>query len=270
MTQSKDTAKSPEPLRDTRIAHDDVADVANAERPAPTARAPLAVSRALEAPPPPIDAREAGTESEGGRAESIRALADELARRGDLPAAIAAYQEHLTNEPDDTPARRGLAAVLEQKGDFAGALGELGRALDSHPDDIGLLCARAGVQMAMQRYDQAEADLRRATKLDADSAEVLFNFGMLFCKKARWREAIEPLRRAVELDAGHAAGHYYLAEAYNQTDQLKLALGAYEDAVKLQPSNWRALKGVGIVLDKLGRPAEATAAYQRAREAQRR
>ena len=194
------------------------------------------------------------------RAESIRALADELARRGDLPAAIAAYQEHLTNEPDDTPARRGLAAVLEQKGDFAGALGELGRALDSHPEDIGLLCARAG----------AEADLRRATKLDADNAEVLFNFGMLFCKKARWREAIEPLRRAVELEAGHAAGHYYLAEAYNQTDQLKLALSAYEDAVKLQPNNWRALKGVGIVLDKLGRPAEATAAYQRAREAQRR
>ena len=160
--------------------------------------------------------------------------------------------------------------MLEQKGDFAGALGELGRALDSHPEDIGLLCARAGVQMAMQRYDQAEADLRRATKLDADNAEVLFNFGMLFCKKARWREAIEPLRRAVELEAGHVAGHYYLAEAYNQTDQLKLALSAYEDAVKLQPNNWRALKGVGIVLDKLGRPAEATAAYQRAREAQRR
>ena len=65
-------------------------------------------------------------------------------------------------------------------------------------------------------------------------------------------------------------GHYHLGEAYNQTDQLKQALTSYETAVKLQPNNWRALKGVGIVLDKMGRPAEATAAYQRAREAQRR
>ena len=82
---------------------------------------------------------------------------------------------------------------------------------------------------------------------------------MLFCKKARWREAIEPLQRAVELDPANSQGHYYLGEAYNQTDQLKLALASYEAAVKQQPTNYRALKGVGIVLDKLGRPAEATA-----------
>ena len=49
-----------------------------------------------------------------------------------------------------------------------------------------------------------------------------------------------------------------------------MALESYEAAAKLQPDHWRALKGIGVVLDRMGKPVEATAAYQRAREVQRR
>ena len=52
--------------------------------------------------------------------------------------------------------------------------------------------------------------------------------------------------------------------------RLNEALEAYESAVRLQPDHWRAMKGIGVVLDRLGRPAEATAAYQKARDAERR
>ena len=199
-------------------------------------------------------------------ASQVRAPLADLA----VPAESVA-EEHpalLAERQPESPLVR--AEELVRRGDIAAALGHLERAIEEQPDDVRLLCARAGVQMARQRYDQAEADLRRAAKLDPDSPDVLFGLGTLFCKKARWREAIAPLERAAELAPDNAAGHYYLGEAYNQTDQLKLAMAAYEEAVKLQPGNWRALKGVGIVLDKLGRPAEATVAYQRAREAQRR
>ncbi|HKO16754.1 MAG TPA: tetratricopeptide repeat protein [Gemmatimonadaceae bacterium] len=172
----------------------------------------------------------------------------------------------------DAPLNPFLVAAEEfiRQGNLAGALGELGRALDEHPDDVSILCARASLYLHQQRLEPAEADLRRASKLDPGNPEVLFGLGTLFCKKARWREAIEPLQRVVELDPMRASGHYYLGEAYNQTDQLKPALGSYEAAVRLEPNNWRALKGVGIVLDKMGRPTEATVAYQKAREAQRR
>ena len=72
------------------------------------------------------------------------------------------------------------------------------------------------------------------------------------------------------IDPSKAAAHYQLGEAYNQTDRLPEALEAYETAAKLQPENWRAMKGIGIVFDRMGKPVEATAAYQRARDAQRR
>jgi len=86
----------------------------------------------------------------------------------------------------------------------------------------------------------------------------------------RWREAIEPLQRAISLDPNKAAAHYQLGETYNQTDPLQEALDAYETAARLQPENWRAMKGIGIVLDRMGKPEAATAAYQRAKDAQRR
>jgi Flp pilus assembly protein TadD len=53
----------------------------------------------------------------------------------------------------------------------------------------------------------------------------------------------------------------------NRLDHLKDAFTAYERAVELEPRNPRALYGLGIVLDRLKRPEEATQMYRRSREA---
>ena len=163
-----------------------------------------------------------------------------------------------------------MASLLERRGDVEGALSELGRALDVHPDDVTLLCARAALLAGRARYDQAEVDLRRAAKANDRSAEVHVQLGMLFSKRARWREAIEPLLAAIAVDPSRGDAQYYLGEAYNHIDDLPLALASYEAAATLQPGHLRALKGIGIVLDRMGRPAEAAAAYRRARDSQKR
>jgi Flp pilus assembly protein TadD len=101
-------------------------------------------------------------------------------------------------------------------------------------------------------------------------ADVYTERGMQLCRKARWKDAIEPLRKATELAPNEGLAFYYLGDAYNHTDQLPAALSAFETAAQLLTDNWRALKGVGIVLDRMRRPQEAAAAYQKARDAQRR
>ena len=106
-------------------------------------------------------------------------------------------------------------------------------------------------------------------KDDETDADALLELGISLSRRARWREAIEPLQRAIALDPNKAAAHYQLGEAYNQTDRLAEALEAYEAAAKLQPDNWRAMKGIGIVLDRMGQPEAATAAHRRARDAQK-
>jgi len=115
-----------------------------------------------------------------------------------------------------------------------------------------------------------EAAATAARAQHAAESEALTEQGIHLCRTARWRAAIEPLRRATELDVANAIAFYYLGDAYNHADALSAALEAFESAARLQPEHWRALKGVGIVLDRMRRPQEAAAAYQRAREAQSR
>lgn len=259
MTESKDQSTEPLP----RKVHETDAAVGG-ERLVASGRAPLADAAADESVTSVTESAEATP------AERQIAQARELADGGDLTGAIAAARHLLATHPQDLHARRELAGFLERRGDLEGAAAELSRALESRPEDVALLCSRAVVLTALKRFDKAEADLRRAAKLDDTSADVQLNLGVLFCKRARWREAVAPLQRAVELEPGRALAHYHLAEAYNQTDQLRDALASYEAVVRLEPQNYRALKGIGVVLDRMGRPAEATMAYQKAREVQRR
>jgi tetratricopeptide (TPR) repeat protein len=116
----------------------------------------------------------------------------------------------------------------------------------------------------------ADASDKTVRAQHAAESEALTEQGIQLSRTARWRAAIEPLRRATELDANNATAFYYLGDAYNHTDSLSAALEAFESASRLQTDHWRALKGVGIVLDRMRRPQEAAAAYQRAREAQSR
>jgi Flp pilus assembly protein TadD len=187
-----------------------------------------------------------------------------------MSAAQVTVRALIAREPANARARAVLAGLLEKKGDIEGALAELGKALEGSPDDVTILCARATMLASRARYDQAEVDLRKAARINPRSPEVQVQLGILFSKRARWRESIEPLLAAIASDPAHGDAHYYLGEAYNHIDELSSALASYEMAATLQPNNIRPLKGIGIVLDRMGRPVEAAAAYRRARESQRR
>jgi Tfp pilus assembly protein PilF len=185
-----------------------------------------------------------------------------------MTAALTTLRALIAREPKHARARQLLAELLAHKGDVESAIVEVTRALELSPDDVPNLCLRAALYTSRAKYDLAETDLKRAAKLAGFNPDVQVQLGVLFCKRARWREAIEPLRAAIASDPKHAAAHYHLGDAYNSVDDLPAALSAYETAAKLEPSNERPLMRIGVVLDRLGRPAEAAAAYRRARAAQ--
>jgi protein O-GlcNAc transferase len=235
-----------------------------APQPTPLASGP---SSEVELPLPAADERTA--ERAADRGPDALQQARDFAAAGETAAAITTLRALIAREPRHARARGFLAELLEKRGDSEGALAELGRAIDVAPDDVVILCQRALLLTTKGRYDAAEADLRSAVRVDATSADVQLQLGVLFCKRARWREAIEPLRAAVASDPDRVAAHYYLGEAHNSIDELPAALTAYQAAAALDPKHHRALKAIGIVLDRLRRPNEAAIAYQRAREAQR-
>jgi Tfp pilus assembly protein PilF len=238
------------------------ANAASQSSPATPAGAPE-----LELPLHAADERPADRAAERGP-DALQQARD-FAAGGETAAAVTTLRALIARDSKHARARAFLAELLEKRGDSEGALAELGRALEVAPDDVVILCQRALLYTTKGRYDPAEADLRSAVRVDATSADVQLQLGVLFCKRARWREAIEPLLAAVASDPNRVAAHYYLGDAYNSIDDLPSALASFQTAVALDPRHHRALKAIGVVLDRLRRPNEAAIAYQRAREAQR-
>jgi tetratricopeptide (TPR) repeat protein len=163
--------------------------------------------------------------------------------------------------PGDTARAIAYAGALEKKGEATIALTALDAAEAAGADLFALTCARASALGVKLRYDDAEKMIKLAAKL--------LQTGILSCRRARYRDAIDPLRKGIALAPESAVGQYFMAEALNQTDDLPGALAAYQRAAELEPDHWRALKGVGMVLDRLGRSPEAAEYYRRARDAQR-
>ncbi|MDP1889799.1 MAG: tetratricopeptide repeat protein [Gemmatimonadaceae bacterium] len=183
-------------------------------------------------------------------------------------AALDPLKRSTEMSPRDADAAIAYANALEKHGDASAALEALDVCLAAGGDQMHLICARAFLLGSRLKYDLAEAELKRAAKLRADDPELQLQVGILACRRARWRDAVEPLQKAAVQRAEDALAHFYLGEALNHVDQLAPALRAYEQATRLDPANWRAFKGVGIVLDRLGRPTDAAVAYRHMREAQ--
>jgi len=201
-------------------------------------------------------------------AEPVRPRPDAVPSRAHRPT-IEALRIAFEQTPGDTARAVAYASALEKKGDATIALTALDAAEAAGADLFALTCARASALGVKLRYDDAEKMIKLAAKLRPDAAEVQLQTGMLLCRRAKYRDAIDPLKRGIALGADNATAHYFMGEALNQTDDLKGALAAYQRAAELEPDHWRALKCVGIVLDRLGRSTEAAEFYRRSREAQR-
>jgi len=103
----------------------------------------------------------------------------------------------------------------------------------------------------------------------APSAEALAlaEAGVTLARRGLWAQAAPQFRRAVEIDPQAVAIWCRLGEALNHVDDLAGARAAYEKALAVDALHARALYGLGVVLDRLRRPDEATVYYRRAREA---
>ena len=99
------------------------------------------------------------------------------------------------------------------------------------------------------------------------AAMALAETGMTLARRGLWSQAVPQFRHAIELDPVNVPIWCRLGEALNHIDDLDGARLAYEKGLAVDEKHPRALYGMGVVLDRLRRPEEATVYYRRAREA---
>lgn len=177
--------------------------------------------------------------------------------RSRVAAQLIEEAAALTDDVGSTHAATPLAPVeFAEPREMPSAIPEPVAIAPPPPVPVTPAAAPAPIAVAVIEPSAEEA----AARPHLDSALAL-------ARKGLWAQSVPHLRLALERHAACAATWCRLGESLNHVDDLAGAREAYERALVLDARHARALYGLGVILDRLLRPAEATVMYRRAREA---
>lgn len=226
----------------------------------------------------------------------LTAIANALARRGDVEGAKLKIAEALKIESTSpvahtaraallsgakegrAEARGELEAALRAKPDFAPALVALGQiklaegdlpaaverleAALRQGDDIAARVALGNARLQQQRAAEAVPHLQRAMEMDAKNADAASLLGQAWLAAGRFEEAERALRAAVQLRADEPS-QTALGFALLRQKKAEQALSVFRHLLSQDASLASARYGAAAASDELGRREEALADYQR-------
>ena len=195
-----------------------------------------------------------------------------LRQKGSYDAAAAELKEAAEADPQDAEARYYLGSVLLKLNDVEHAVENFTEALRLNPYDSATHIALAGALNRMGKAQDAQAEIVKAQALDklaadAGQSRVLLGSAVEHLKKGDVSSALDELRQAAQMSPEYPEVQLQLARAL----QMKGAAPAEVEktlrrAVELKPDHAQAHLQLGIVLESMGRTAEAATEFRRARD----
>ncbi len=199
----------------------------------------------------------------GDAAPARLGLAESLRAQNELEAAAAEFAAYLQLQPQDRESRLRRATVLTDLGHYEQALEELDRSDAEAAASLESYKLRAEIRLQQKQWAQAGEVLQKALELAPRDAELHARLGRVWLEKRDFPVAERELRQALQLDRNWTdalrdlVAVYYLGERYQATLQI------------LDELDRRETPGAGswfiraTCYDKLGRKAEAVAAYEK-------
>jgi Tfp pilus assembly protein PilF len=123
---------------------------------------------------------------------------------------------------------------------------------------------RAG--MANERtgnYAGAVRLYRRGLEIEPANVELLNAIGFALFQQGHSREAVVEFEKAIAADPKHAKSHNNMALASIELGELEIAEAHYRESLAIQPQP-AIYNDLGVVLERLGMPEDAEAAYRSA------
>ena len=209
----------------------------------------------------------------GATLEALRLDPDQAAVRhslaviyrgtGDAERAIEELRRELELRSNSDSAHLMLGEILSDKGDIDAAEREFRQAIALRPsfwgnyDALGLALYRAG------RYPAAAAAFERVIELQPDNANGFQRLGTVLNASGDTTKAIINYQRALAL-APTPKAYANLGFIYYGQKRFTDAAEAYRQALALDPASHITFRNLGDVYQRLGRRAEAVAAYGKA------
>ena len=208
-------------------------------------------------------------------------LGKHLYRRGSADGArlgLEALEKAVALDPGDAPSWAGLARARFWVADLdpvhypaarliPAALEAAGRAIALAPDLADGWEARGGLRTNVSKdWAGARSDLERALALSPGNSDALASYARLLGALGQLPQAIAAGRKAVTVDPLSENGWFQLSNFYLGTGELDLAENSAARGVEVAPEHAAGLRNLGFAYLLQRRPAEARAAFQRAKD----
>jgi tetratricopeptide (TPR) repeat protein len=195
----------------------------------------------------------------------IRLEAQALRYTGKPAEAAARLKEALEKHDDDPTAYIALAQMYTETERGADAIKLLEDARQKFPDDNSILFEVGATFDRLKRFPDAEAAFKQLIARDPQNAAALNYLGYMLAERGeRLDESVDYVKRALELDPDNGSFLDSLGWAYYKAEKLDLAEGNLRRAADQMKTNSVIQDHYGDVLLKLGRYADAIAAFNRA------
>jgi len=188
-----------------------------------------------------------------------------LGEGGDVKGGVDVLRDALDENERDPTAHLALAEFYSTYDRFDDAVDALESARVRFPDNLSILFQLGATLEQDDRHAEAERAFRGVLERDSDHAAALNYLGyMLADRGEQLEESVALLLLAIEIDPRNGAYQDSLGWAYFKLDRLELAETYLRTASEQMVWNSVIQDHFGDLLSKLGRHAEAIAAWEAA------
>jgi predicted O-linked N-acetylglucosamine transferase (SPINDLY family) len=185
-------------------------------------------------------------------------------KRGDLAAAIAAYERLLKRRPANAALLVNLATALKQAGRREEALACFRRGAELKDAPPALWFNYGNLLAEMGEIEATEHAWRRSLELDPKLVPAATRLANMLARLKRPDEAIDWHRRSLAVAADNLNSLRGLARLLYDRGELEEAARLWRAAARIAPEHAETLNALGVALQELGQRDEAVACWRRA------
>ena len=188
------------------------------------------------------------------------------AEKEEVLGAIAAYDQAISSNPNDTGLYRVRGDAYGQLGQFDKALADYDKALSIKPNDADILIGRGYFHTEMGTLESALADFDRAVTLDPKNAMAYANRGAAYSKMGNVQQAIADYGMAIQHEPTYANSYANRAFAYYKIGEYQKGIADCDKALALRPDHANTYANRGLCRAALGDVERAAADFRAALE----
>jgi len=171
------------------------------------------------------------------------------------------YQRLYALAPDSARVHLLMAEAALAEDNQTEAEAEFQAALKANPRSIEVLTALGELKRSQSMFDEAITYYAEAERIGPLNYTIAYGLGACYTYKQEHPRAVEYLRKAAAFAPDSAAGRFALGNALFQGGQTEAAIPELKAALELEPQLKQAYFLLGRAYQKLGRQAEAKAAF---------